>query len=132
MAKYLTPYFGFQSFEDFFDGGFPSFGKFLKGNYFPSVREKEGEYLIETDIPGFKKKEINLKFGEGFLEISAKRESNDKENLEERTFSGKYSLPNYLNLEEKPKAKYENGVLSITFQKKKTKEKGLEKEIKID
>ena len=87
--------------------------------------EREKEYHLRADLPGFAKKDIAIKLEEGLLTISSERqaeESSEKDNfIHKRRFLGKISrsirLPKDVN-EEEVAASYENGVLALTIAKK--------------
>lgn len=94
------------------------------------IYEKEGDYHIEMDIPGFTKEEISVETNEGNLKITAeKKTENEEEDKEknyirrERTY-GKYERSFYLGDldEEKIDASFENGMLKIVVPKKEEKE----------
>lgn len=100
------------------------------------IYEKDGDYHIEMDIPGFEKKDISIECDNGNLTITAEKE--EKENDEskryikrERTY-GKYQRSFYLgDVEaEKIKAEFKNGMLKIKVPKKE--EKNTKKQIKIE
>lgn len=64
------------------------------------VYEKDGNYNIEVDIPGFKKEDIKVEAKDGYLTITAeKKEQEDEENknyiCHERRY-GKYERSFYL------------------------------------
>lgn len=96
-------------------------------NRVPSVdvKEEEKEYLIEADLPGFSEKDVDLKVENHILHISSNKEEkkedkNDKYLLKERystSFERRFSLPEDIN-EDEIKARFENGVLSVSLPKK--------------
>ena len=75
--------FGETLFDDFMDGfrfpEFPSFpdvdkalyGKHAKNMMKTDVKETEGGYEVDIDLPGFKKDEIQLQLEKGCLTVSA-------------------------------------------------------------
>ncbi len=90
------------------------------------IYEKDGNYHIEMDIPGFKKDEISVETKDGYLTIKAEKnnevnEEDEKKNYirRERTY-GKYERSFYLGDldEDKIDAKFENGMLKLTVPKK--------------
>jgi HSP20 family protein len=108
------------------------------GPRFPAVDIKdEGDhYLVEVDLPGLSKENVEVMVGEGVLDITAKREESKEESNEGyiRRERGFVSLHRRLNLpddatEEKLEAKLDDGVLKIQVQK--TKE-GTEKRKKVE
>lgn len=90
------------------------------------IYEKDGNYHIEMDIPGFKKDEISVETKDGYLTIKAEKnnevnEEDEKKNYirRERTY-GKYERSFYLGDldEDRIDAKFENGMLKLTVPKK--------------
>ena len=90
------------------------------------IYEKNGDYHIEMDIPGFSKENISVEAKDGYLTIKA--EKNNEENVEdeernyirrERSY-GKYERSFYLGDldQDKIDAKFTNGMLKITVPKK--------------
>ena len=123
--NHLVPTTGFDSLINFLPREF--FGGFE--NYFPTIIERDGKYVVETDMPGFKKEDINITSKEGFLEIDAK---NETPGFKRRFFSAKYSLPREIDLNTNPVVKYENGVLILSFDiSQERPKKSLEKKIEI-
>ena len=95
------------------------------------VKETENSYVLDVDVPGFDKKDINLELEDGYLTISAKHEYNKeqedkKENFvrRERSF-GSVSRSFYVGdiKQEQVEAKLEKGILTITLPKNKDENK---------
>lgn len=88
------------------------------------IKENEKEYLVEADLPGVKKEEINVDYNNGHLVIAVVK--NEEINEERENFirrerrSGSYSRSFYVDnvQEDKITAKFENGVLSMVLPKK--------------
>lgn len=77
-------------------------------------------YYIEADIPGFRKENIKLEYNKGNINITAKRNREDKKYL---LHERKDEILNrhfyFKNIDEnKIEAKYEDGVLLISIPKK--------------
>ena len=87
------------------------------------VREKDGAYLLEADLPGVKKEDISLDVNDGVLTISAQTKQSREEKKENYVFSerrsGSFSRSFTLNGidEEKISAACEDGVLKLTLPK---------------
>ena len=90
------------------------------------ISDRGDAYLLETDLPGFDKKDIRLDLNGDTLTIRAERhsESEQKEHKDkylrvERSY-GSYSRAFDVSLidTENIKAKYEDGVLKLTLPKK--------------
>lgn len=87
------------------------------------VYEKDGDYNIEVDIPGFKKEDIKIEAKDGYLTITAeKKEEENEENknyiCRERRY-GKYERTFSLGdlKTDDISAKFENGILKIKVPK---------------
>ncbi len=93
------------------------------------VTDNGDSYTVETDLPGFKKEDIKIDIAGDTMTVSAERHSDfeKKENRDkyvrvERTY-GSYSRTfDITGIEAgQIKAKYDNGVLTITLPKKAAK-----------
>ena len=90
------------------------------------VKETDTGYEVEVDLPGFKKEEIHLELDNGYLTISTEKSLENKEEnkgrvIRQERYAGTMSRSFYVGgnvTEEDIKAKYENGVLSLTIPKK--------------
>ena len=87
------------------------------------IIEKENEFELTADLPGFDKKEINISIQDKVLSLIAnhKSSSDSKESyrLRERnskSFNRSFTLPENV-IEEKINAKFKNGSLKITLPK---------------
>ena len=87
------------------------------------VYEKDGDYHIEIDIPGFEKKDINLEVKDGYLIISAEKQDKVKDEgkdyiRRERKY-GKYQRSFYIGdvESEKIEAEFKDGLLKILVPK---------------
>lgn len=96
------------------------------------VKETEKGFLLEVELAGFDKNDIELSFEKGYLTISAEKkltEGEDEKYLRRERVT-KLSRTYYAGDIDKDqiKAKYENGVLSVDLPKK---EKALPESNKI-
>ena len=88
------------------------------------IYEKDGDYHIEMDVPGFSKDEIKIEAKKDYLTITAEKsneESEEDKNYIHRERSyGKYERSFYLHDldSENINAEFNNGVLKITVPKK--------------
>ena len=91
------------------------------------IKEKKDKYVIEMDLPGYEKENINIELNNGYLEISAKVEkSNDSEEDDEKfvrreRFFGECSRSFYVGediTEEEINAEFKNGILKVEIPKK--------------
>lgn len=130
--------FGIDSiFENFFnDSVFPAFYE-NSGQMRVDIKETDKEYIVEAEIPGAKKDEINLEIDSDRLTISVLKE--EQENEEDKNYirrerryssmSRSFRVDNIIP--DKAKAKYDNGILAITLPKKE-ESKISGKKIKIE
>ena len=119
---------GFDDFQnmldDFFTDGWPS-RRSLAGDTFKiDVQEKEKEYIIEAEVPGVQKNEVDIAIEEGRLKIAINKvertdEKNENYIHRERRYS---SMQRNIMLADADsagiKATLQDGVLSIKVPKK--------------
>ena len=91
------------------------------------IKEKDDCFELMIDLPGFAKEDVKAELKEGYLNISAERNSSEEEKDEEGRFirrerySGTCSRSFYVGddlKQEDIKAKFENGILMLTVPKK--------------
>ena len=118
----------FDLFDDFFRGD-DFFTRREQSLMKTDIREKDDKYIIEMDLPGYEKENINLELKEGYLIVSAKVEKNENSDENERyvhkeRFYGECSRNFYVGedvTEEDIFAEFKNGILKINIPKKETK-----------
>ena len=134
-------FFDFPTFRDFDRADRKLYGKHANGLMKTDVRENEGNYELDIDLPGFKKDEITLTLDNGYLIVGASKTVNEDEKdskgkmLRQERFSGAMQRSFYVGdtLDENDvKAKFEDGVLSLTFPKEKQPEIPEKKTIMIE
>lgn len=121
-------------FDDLFDGGFfgahdPLYGKHAKNLMKTDINEKDGNYELAVDLPGFKKDEINLDIKDGYLTITAQKgldkDEEDKKGhvIRKERYAGVCQRSFFVGdvKPESVKAKYESGVLTINVPKEEPK-----------
>jgi len=129
-SDFLKNFFGSDFVDDFFNNTLlshtPSYIR-------TDIKETEKEYILEADLPGFKKENINVEYHDEVLTVSAKKNDEIKEEKDsyvrrERNY-GEISRSFHVDniREEEIKGEYKNGVLRIilpkaesSIQKKKT------------
>ncbi len=119
----------------FNDRQFP-FTNFKNETFKVDVKENENEYLVDAEMAGYAKKDIHINYDDSNLLISVEKKEETEEKNEqyihrERSFSSMQRaiyLPNIV--EGKIKARFENGILKISAQKKAVE--ATKKEITID
>lgn len=111
------------NFGDVFDGDF-----FDEDGLMPAmnVKEHENDFAIEFAAPGFSKKDFEVTIEDDMLYVTGKK-SMEKEEKEEdytcrefsyNTFKRSLRLPESVDLDQKIKATYKDGILSINLLKK--------------
>ena len=119
----------FDLFDDFFKGD----------DFFPArressimktdIKEKKDRFIIEMDLPGYEKENINLELKDGYLEVTAHVEKEEKKDDDEKfihkeRFYGHCSRNFYVGdeiAEEDIHAEFKNGILRIDVPKKEEK-----------
>ena len=126
------PFRQMEALEQAFFG--EPFGRFFAAPAFEGFRTDitdEGDhYLLETDLPGFDKKDIRLEILGDTLTLQAERRSRqekkdkaDKVIRQERSYGAYTRQFDLSNVEaEGIQAQYENGVLRLTLPKKEKKQ----------
>ena len=116
-----------NNFDDFFDGFFN--GNFeMKNPLTTDVSEKDGVVTLSANLAGFDKDDINVELRNGYLIISAEKSEkeenkDDKYYLKESHSSVRRSFFVGKDFaEEDFNAKFENGLLTLTFNKKEPKQ----------
>jgi len=111
LFKPLSPAF---PFEDFCRLGLSDF-------YLPQSGLRlscdEGQYIIEADVPGFEKQDIKASLEKSVLDITAKRETTEESGQQNRFTRYLVVLPEDA-ITDAPKTCYENGVLTLRFERK--------------
>lgn len=89
------------------------------------VTDEGDHFLLETDLPGFDKKDIRLELNGDTLTICAERRSKVEQKEKDKVVRMERSYGSYQRSydiseidPEKIKARYENGVLQLTLPKK--------------
>ncbi len=134
-------FFDFPSFRDFDKVDRKLYGKHANGLMKTDVRENEGNYELDIDLPGFKKDEISLTLDNGYLIVGAAKTVNEDEKdskgkmLRQERYSGAMQRSFYVGDgidENDVKAKFEDGGLSLCFPKEKEPEIPEKKTIMIE
>ena len=146
----LPAIFGENLFDDFMDDAFereffgsrnPLYGKHSKNIMKTDVKETDNGYELDIDLPGFKKDEISAHLENGYLTVSAAKgldkDEKDKEGryIRRERYSGSMTRSFYVGnaiTEQDIKAKYEDGILSLSIPKKDEKAVESKKYIAIE
>ena len=135
----LPSIFGENLFDEFFNDPFalmtsgrdPLYGKHAKNLMKTDVRELDGSYEIDIDLPGFKKDEVDIQLQDGCLTISAAKgldkDEKDKQGryIRQERYAGSVSRSFYVGEDVKPadvKASFEDGILKLTVPKAEAKQ----------
>ena len=128
--------FGEKLFDDFIGFDYPVKQVMRMNNndlMKTDVKESETGYELDISVPGFKKEDLHAELKDGYLTVSGttSRQNDEKDEttgryIRRERFAGSCSRTFYVGEEvtqEDIKAKYENGVLSLTVPKKEAKPK---------
>ena len=127
----------FDLFDDlFYDDFFPAVNKKERNFMKTDIKEKKDKYVLDIDLPGFEKDNINLSLKNGYLNIHAKMNKEEKHDEDEKyvhqeRFYGECSRSFYVGndiKEEDITAEFKNGILNVEIPKKEIEDKS--KEIK--
>ena len=119
MNRYYNPFRMMDEMEREF------FGDQRQGSFSTDIKETDNAYILEADLPGFKKEDIHIDISDNTLTISAERHSEH----EEKDKKGSYircersygSFARSFGLDgvdaENIKAGFADGVLTLTMPK---------------
>lgn len=116
-------YPGFNRF-DLFDDFFGDVGKTTTNVMKTDIHEKDGFYVLNMEVPGVQKEDIQIELKDGYLKVSASRNtsSEDKDDqgriIRQERYSGTTSRSFYVGdhiKQEDVKASFENGELHISI-----------------
>lgn len=99
------------------------------------IRERKGSYVLDIDLPGFKKDELTIELNDGYLTISAAKgleQDKDKDKKEKETghyirkerYAGACSRSFYVGEDVEQadiKAEFKHGILTLFVPKKEAK-----------
>ena len=127
-------------FDDFFKDPF-----FTRNNSVKvmktDIQEKDDKYILDMDLPGYDKEDIKAQLKDGYLTISAqKNTSNDEKDedgnyIRRERYCGKCSRSFYVGdsiKEEDIPANFNNGILQLSFPKEVARKDEGTKYITID
>jgi len=121
--------YGLDLFDDFFE--MPTLRGVSRHDFMKTdIRELDNNYVMDIDMPGFAKENLNIELQDGYLTVSARKESNNEEKdnkgniIHQERYTGSMSRSYYVgeNLTvEDIKAGFKDGILTITFPKEQKK-----------
>lgn len=105
-------------------GSWPELEDNLTASYPVDISEKNNTIVVDAELPGFDKKDIDLSVDNGVLSISAERTEkkngkDEKQHLHERRYTKvqrQFTLPSDVD-EKKATVTFENGVLHLELPK---------------
>ena len=106
------------------------YGHHAKNLMKTDIKDVDGNYELSIDLPGFHKEDVKIQLKDGYLNIQASRTENkdEKDNngkyVHRERYTGQCSRSFYVGKElehEDIHAKYDNGVLTVTFPKEAKK-----------
>ena len=130
---YTPSIFDDRLMDNFFEGFLdrPSWTPAVKGGIMRTdITEKDGNYHMEIELPGYKKENIQAELKDGYLTISAQKNvENDEKNEEGKyirreRYTGSQSRSFYVGehlTEEDIHASFEDGILKLTIPKEEQK-----------
>lgn len=107
------------------------YGKHAKNLMKTDVRETEGTYELDVDLPGFTKDEVNVELKNGYLTIQAAKgldkDQSDKKGkyIRQERYAGACSRTFYVGDGVEPEdvtARFENGILQLSIPKEAKKQ----------
>lgn len=131
----LNRFFGENLFDDFFE----DFTRPMRaaqrynistGIMRTDVKETDGGYELDIDLPGCKKENVTAELKEGYLTISAETNRSDEQKdengryIRRERYYGNCSRSFYVGediTQEDIKAKFEDGILKVSIPKKEAK-----------
>ncbi len=144
MKNYLTGYNRSNNSLDFFENAFDDFFRPLfYDEKFDSmktdIKETPNAYELDVEMPGFDKEDISVSVENGYMTVRAEKKEKEESGKEEKRYVRKERSVScqrsyYIGDTEEDtiKAKYENGLLTVTVPKKEEKKPEGKKSISIE
>ena len=116
--------------DEFWGKKNPLYGKHAQNMMKTDIRETDGSYELDIDLPGFKKDEIKVQLKDGYLTLSAAKgldkDAKDKEGnyIRRERYAGACERSFYVGEEvtqEDIKGEYKHGILKLFVPKKEAK-----------
>ncbi len=127
-------------FDDFFGDMFedPFFEQMTPQIMKTDVLEKDGQYLLDIELPGYDKKDVQAELKDGYLTIQANKDEtienkDEKSNfVRKERYSGSMKRTFYVGedvTEEDIQAGFKDGILKVAIKKPETKQLKDEKKL---
>ena len=134
--NFIDDLFGFPM-KEFDDMERKLYGRKANRMMKTDIREKDDNYEVSVDLPGFKKEEITVELDNGYLTISAAKGLDKDENkkgklIRQERYAGSMTRSFYIgdNVEKGDiEATYRHGVLTLTVPKKALEKQVSEKNL---
>ena len=102
------------------------YGRRAKDEMKTDVQEQEDGYVIDIDLPGFKKEDVKVSLEDGYLTVTAAKQVDNEHGskskcIRRERYTGELSRSFYVGdalTKEDVRAKMEHGVLSLNIPKK--------------
>ena len=121
----FNPFRDMDNFEKSF------WGDMAAADFKTDIKDNGKEYVLEADLPGFKKDEVNVELKNGYLTIQASKgldkDESDKKGkyIRQERYAGACSRSFYVGEDVEAgevAAKFENGILQLSIPKKEHKQ----------
>ena len=118
---------GYDPFRDMEEFEKHFFGNSQLESFKTDIKDNGKDFVVEMDLPGFKKDEISASLENGYLTISASKgldkdeEKKDGKYIRKERYAGAMSRSFFVGedlTQEDIKAKYEDGILKLSVPKK--------------
>ena len=125
--KFMDDLFGFPEMREFENLEKKLYGRRADRMMKTDVREKDDNFEVVVDLPGFKKEEITVELNDGYLTINAAKgldkDENDKKGklIRQERYAGSMTRSFYIGenvQKEDIEATYRHGVLKLSIPKK--------------
>jgi HSP20 family molecular chaperone IbpA len=125
--RFMDDLFGFPEMREFDNLEKKLYGRRAGRMMKTDVREKDENYEVVIDLPGFKKEEITVELNDGYLTINAAKgldkDENDKKGklIRQERYAGSMTRSFFIGenvQKEDVNATYKHGVLKLTIPKK--------------
>ena len=135
---------GFSLFDNMFDDMFrnPFFESSNNTRLMKTdIQEKDNNYILDMDLPGYDKSDIKAELKDGYLTITAQKNASNEDKdgkgnyIRRERYCGKCSRSFYIGdslKEEDIKASFNNGILQLIFPKEVIRKDEQTKYITID
>ena len=116
--------------DEFWGKKNPLYGKHAQNMMKTDIRETDGSYELDIDLPGFKKDEIKVQLKDGYLTLAAAKgldkDEKDKERnyIRRERYAGACERSFYVGedvTQEDIKGEYKHGILKLFVPKKEAK-----------